>query len=213
MVPGPIRETHMRWFLRLVGLAAVVTFAAAVFTPAVSVLAERWGVRSRVAAADAIVVLGGGVDRNGQLGDESLRRAVEGIRLYRQELAPLLVLLGPSFEGSPTEASVRATLAGDLGVPREAIITVEDAFTTREEAQKVGERLGPRGLRRILLVTEAQHLDRAVPLFTARGFDVLPAATDDRAEPPRTPEGRLKKAREVAQELCARLYHRLAGYL
>lgn len=199
--------------LRIVGLAGLLLFAAAAFTPLSSLLAQRLGVASRPAPADAIVVLGAGVAEDGRLSNASLRRALEGILLQRRGLAPLLVLLGPSFGGSPPEAEVRERLARDLGVDAGRILTLHDAWTTREEAQKSRTLLAARGVRRVLLVTDSQHLVRAVPLFERQGFDVLPVVANDESDAPRSPEGRVELARRVAQEIVARAYHRVAGYL
>ncbi len=203
----------MSLLLRVLGLAAIVLVGAAAFSPLSEMLAHRLAVASRPGPADAIVVLGAGVDQHGLLSNASLRRMLEGVLLQKQDLAPFLVLLGPSFHGSPPEASVRARLAARLGVASERILTVEDAWTTREEAAKSWALLAPRGARRVLLVTDGQHLVRAVPLFERRGFEVRPVAAEETSLAPRSPEQRLKLARMVAEEILARAYHRLAGYL
>jgi uncharacterized SAM-binding protein YcdF (DUF218 family) len=203
----------MTAWLRIVGLAGLLLFAAGSFTPLPSLLARRLAVASRPAPAEAIVVLGAGVAEDGRLSNASLRRALEGILLQRRGLAPLLVLLGPSFGGGPPEAEVRERLARELGVAPGRILTLQDAWTTREEAQKSRTLLAARGVQRILLVTDSQHLVRAVPLFERQGFAVLPVAANDESDAPRSPEGRLKLARRVAQEIVARAYHRVAGYL
>ncbi|MFB3816036.1 MAG: YdcF family protein [Candidatus Methylomirabilales bacterium] len=203
----------MKTSVRIVGLAGLLLFAAAAFTPLPSLLARQLAVASHPGPADAIVVLGAGVNEDGMLGGASLRRALAGILLHRQGLAPLLVLLGPSFDGSPPEAKVREQLARDLGVDPGRILTLQDAWTTREEAQKSRVLLAARGVRRILLVTDSQHLVRAIPLFARQGFEVLPVVADEESDRPRSPEGRLKLARRVSQEIVARAYHRVAGYL
>jgi uncharacterized SAM-binding protein YcdF (DUF218 family) len=203
----------MRTSVRSVGLVGLLLFLAAAFTPLPSLLARHLAVAAAPGPADAVVVLGAGVTEDGILGGASLRRAVTGILLARQGLAPLLVLLGPSFGGSPPEAKVRERLARDLGVDPGRILTVQDAWTTREEAEKSRALLAPRGARRILLVTDSQHLVRAIPLFARQGFEVLPVVADEESDWPRSPEGRLKLARRVSQEIVARAYHRVAGYL
>ncbi len=202
-----------RRVLQALGLAAVLLFATAAFTPIPGALARRLAVASRPGPAQAIVVLGSGIYPDGLLDSESLRRALEGILLYRSHLAPLLVLLGPRHEGSPSEASVRAELARRLGVGADGILTLDDALTTRDEAGKVAALLGPRGVRRLLLVTDPQHLARAVPLFERVGFEVAPIAAENLSPSAEGPQAHLELAREVLMELVARAYYRLAGYL
>jgi uncharacterized SAM-binding protein YcdF (DUF218 family) len=201
------------FFLRLLGLAAVLLFIVAAFTPVPGRLTRHLAVTSQPGPAQAIVVLGAGVSTDGLLNSTSLRRALEGIVLHRRGLAPLLVLLGPVYRGTRPEAEVRADLARALGVASDAIVTVQGAWTTREEAQRVRTALAPRGVTRILLVTDSQHLVRAVPLFERQGFDVAPVAADDVSAAARKPEDRLDLSRRLAQEIVARAYHRLAGYL
>jgi uncharacterized SAM-binding protein YcdF (DUF218 family) len=86
-------------------------------------------------------------------------------------------------------------------------------MTTREEAVRTKALLAPRQVRRILLVTDYQHMRRAQALFERAGFDVLPATTEEQSSVARGPEGRLELMRAVLGEVVARLYYRLAGYL
>jgi uncharacterized SAM-binding protein YcdF (DUF218 family) len=195
------------------GIVGVSVFIASAFTPIPNLLASRNGQPPRVEHADAIVVLGAGIHPDGVLTNASLRRAVYGITLNRRGLARFLVLLGPSGSGGPTEANVRAELARQLGIAPARILTEENARTTGEEAAAVGAMLHPRGIQRIILVTDSQHMARGRGLFQRAGFEVLPAPADDFSVAAVDPEERLRLMRRVAQEFVARLYYRLAGYL
>src|SRR5262245_64649685 len=92
---------------------------------------------ARLLPSDAIVVLGGSISPSGMLSLESLRRTNRGIELYLRGLAPVLVLLGGSTDGGPTEAEVRTAQARLHGIPADAILTDTRAHTTREEATRV----------------------------------------------------------------------------
>jgi uncharacterized SAM-binding protein YcdF (DUF218 family) len=198
---------------RGLGLAGVVFFLASAYTPLPNLLYRRLATPSGIEPAGAIVVLGASVSEDGILGSESLRRAVRGIILQRQGLAPLLVFSGAAPDRGPTEAEVRAALARDLGVSQEVIVTESVARTTREEAIRIGGLLRERQVRRILLVTNTQHLARARRLFERLGLEVFPAAADDISDLDRSPWGRLKLMHMALQELVARIYYRIAGYL
>lgn len=203
----------MRRVCRLLGLGGVVFFMISAFTPLPNILSRRMTTPSRPEPAQAIVVLGGGIHRDGMLSTSSLRRALHGISLHRKGLAPLLVFLGPARGAGPVEAEIRAELARGLGVSPAAILTVTEAWTTRQEAVGVRALLEPRGARRILLVTDSQHLARAGPLFERAGFEVVAASADSISSAQDSPQGRLELTRQVFQELAARLYYRVAGYL
>ena len=193
--------------LRILGLAALLVFVVAAFTPVSNWLNVWMAGAARIEPADAIVVLGrGGADSDGVLTNRSLRRLMHGIELYRKRLAPLLVL-----SGTGEETGARAALAEGLGVPATVIMQVSSVHTTREEAERIGELLLPRGRRRILLVGDPIDMPRARAVMERAGFTVLPAPTA--ATGPSLPEGRLGLLRDIATELGGLAYYRITGRL
>ena len=198
---------------RLLGGLSVALFLLVVFTPLPNLLATSLATPPQLTQGEAIVVLGGGgVWPDGTLSNLSLRRALYGIVLQRKGLAPLLVFSGSDRGRHPTELEARVEFARELGISPLAILTA-NATTTREEASRVQALLQPRGIRRILLVTDSQHMKRAQQLFERAGFEVLAAPADDVSNVEEHPEGRLEVTRRVLEEILARLYYRLAGYL
>lgn len=193
----------------MLGAVTVVAFVVVAFTPVPKLAARRLAVAPDVGPADAIVVLGATAYVDGTLGDASLRRAVLGIRLYREGLAPRLVFLGLAGE-----AKSRTRLALSLGVPREAILMEGAEPTTRDEAHRMGVVLGQRlGVRKVLLVTDVLHMRRARALFEREGLTVRPAPTETGVLGAASPERRLLLTRYVAQEVAALTYHKVFGYL
>lgn len=196
---------------RAAGAGVVGVFLVGAFTPLANLTHRSLAVRAQVEPAEAIVVLGAGVSTTGTLSDSSLRRAIHGIELQRQGLAPLLILLGPR-PGPRGEAEIRGALARSLGVPADGMRLVTGGKTTREEAARTRASLGP-GARRILLVTGSIHMTRSRALFERAGFTVLPAPVDDTSGGGVSPEARLALCLRLGEELLARLYYRLAGYV
>ncbi|MBI4382371.1 MAG: YdcF family protein [candidate division NC10 bacterium] len=205
----------MSWarICRLLGLAALAVFLTSAFTPLPNLLSRWLTIPRRLEPAEAIVVLGTRLTADWELSAASLYRTRYGIVLYRRGLAPLLVFTGPARGEGPAEATVRAELARELGIPAEVILTEAGAKTTREEAIRVGALLRPRGIRKILLVTNSLHMARARGLFERGGFEVLAAPTDDVSKASGEPEDRLQLMRQILGELIAQLYYRVAGYL
>lgn len=127
-------------------------------------------------AVDAIVVLGGGVSSGEEAGlpypdlNPAGDRVWHGIRLYRAGKAPRIVATGldPSLSTGP--------LLRDAGVPDAAVIFLDGPRNTEEESRAVASLLPPGS--RILLVTSAAHMRRALLLFRHAGLDAVPAATD-----------------------------------
>jgi uncharacterized SAM-binding protein YcdF (DUF218 family) len=201
----------MRGALRATGAAGLALFAGLAFTPLPNLIYDVFiPPVPPPGPAPAIVVLGAGSDGD-VLTNDSLRRALGGVALFRRGLAPLLVMLGPGRE--PSEAAVRVRLAEDLGVPAAALLADPRGRTTRDEARVSWEDLAPRGVRKILLVTGSQHMPRAAALFRRVGFEVVPAPVDDVPNGALRPQARLELARALFRELLARAYNQVAGYL
>ena len=211
----PQSRKHMGWtnVWRLLGFAGVAFFFISAFTPVPNILSRWLGSPSQLEPAQAIVVLGGGVSPDGVLSNSSLRRAIYGILLYRKGLASLLVFSGAAGDEGPAEAEIRGALARELGISPAVILAVPDTRTTREEAVFGETLLRARGVRRILLVTNAVHMTRAQALFERAGFEVLAAPAHEVSSGVSNPEGRLRLMRRMLEELIARLYYRVAGYL
>jgi uncharacterized SAM-binding protein YcdF (DUF218 family) len=201
--------------IRGLGLATVLVFFTIVLTPLSNVLGRAMAIRPGVESTGAIVVLAAGMFRGGELNDESMRRCMKGIELYKKGFAPLLVLSGKGRpeQTTPTEAEVRAQLAQVAGVPLAAIIKEETANTTREESLLIFEFLKQRNVDRIMLVTESLHMRRAKMVFERAGLQVLAAPSDNLPNAALSADDRLWLSMRVAMESVAIIYYRVAGYL
>jgi uncharacterized SAM-binding protein YcdF (DUF218 family) len=142
-------------------------------------------------SADAIVLLGGGVDPMppdwpyADLNDGA-DRVWHAARVYHAGRAPVVVVSGgrvPGREDRVSEAEAMRGLLVDLGVPADAIVLEDRARTTRENAVFVAEELQRLGAGDVLLVTSALHMRRALASFAGLGLNLRPAATDF-SEPP-----------------------------
>lgn len=103
--------------------------------------------------------------------------------LYQQGRVERLLLTGGGIdflgpEGIPSEAENMATLLEQMGVPREAILLETEARNTYENALFSRQLLEEASAGRVLLVTSALHMPRAVALFERQGLNVVPAPTD-----------------------------------
>jgi uncharacterized SAM-binding protein YcdF (DUF218 family) len=202
--------------VRGLGIVTVAIFIIITLTPAGNAVGHRFGVApGRLKRADAIVVLGAGLMQNGVLSEQSMRRAISGIALFRRDLAPLLILSGPGrADGADSsEAGVRAKLAEAMGIPPGSILTEETARTTREEAVHIANTLRARGANQILLVTDSLHMRRAVRVFERSALHVQPAVSDDLSDSAVSPGDRLWLAMRICQESAALVYYKIAGYI
>ncbi len=153
-------NTLSRTAIRTAGICTAVFIAA---FAAVTARLFVWPSTSAPARVDAVVVFGA---RNSE-------RLPEGLRLVNEGIAPVLVVMTP-----PEDRSICQQ------VPLYEVICIKpEPFTTRGEAQAVGELAGERGWSSILLVTSTHHVTRA-RLLLDRCFEgsVRSAATKPRDE-------------------------------
>lgn len=158
-----------------------------------STLEARAGnVVTDAAGAQAIVVLGGGLNRHAlEYGGESVHertlvRLRYGAHLARQFDLPVLVSGGQPPRAQVSEAdAMAAVLEKEFGI---GVRWREDqSRDTAENAERSTRMLRSAGVERILLVTQAFHMPRARHLFAQAGLEVVPAPTEmpsERDEPP-----------------------------
>ena len=136
------------------------------------------------AKAQAMVVLGGGVDQFApEYGGEELTEAAYKRLAYAAYLAkrtplPLLYAGGKGWAAADTqlhsEAEVAAhTLTRDFGLQIQWLDS--DSRDTRENALRAYAVLSPLDKKRILLVTHDWHMQRSLRNFQQAGFEVTPA--------------------------------------
>lgn len=143
--------------------------------------------QEEIPPVEVMVVLGGGTlmatpprvmtEINGA-GD----RLIYALRLYREGKARKILLSGGGIEwytpSSANPAREMATLLELMGVPSEALVLEDRSQNTLQNAQFTQKMLAEWGVKRILLVTSAMHMPRAVQAFKRQGLEVIPAPTD-----------------------------------
>ena len=181
------KSGHWRLAFALVAVPIAVTFMLALPVVAdriVMPLERRALAESRSALAArplprTAVVLGGAIGIAGP--DEraaetrydlasAADRVVTAAQLWKAGQVDRIVLAGGS-DTATSEAELMARFAGDLGVPRAAILLEPDSRNTRENAVRVAALLRQNRLGAdIALVTSAIHLPRAMAEFRCAGL-------------------------------------------
>lgn len=137
--------------------------------------------------AQAIVVLASGLGPAVPpqpaitLDGATANRLLYGAELYRAGKAPIVILSGgqmPLIRDQPPLSNGMAEVIELLGVPKPAIIKEANSANTYENAVDVAKILKTRHIARILLVTSAMHMPRALALFKHQGVDAIPAPCD-----------------------------------
>jgi len=178
------------------GISVLITGVLVLWVPSTPVFSDwlRGTLESRypptpveqVPTADAIVVLGGSVgmplpprvypDLN-----DAADRVWHAARLYRAGKAPLVIASGgtmPWKDQEYREASVMQTLLGSWGVPPDSVLLEASSANTYQNATNTAALMNKRGFDRVLLVTSALHMRRALATFRSSGVTAVPVATD-----------------------------------
>lgn len=154
LVPLPPRARRPR-------LAFVATAAAfAVALPLLQV--HCYGLTSYARPADAIVVFGARCYADGRPSRSLEDRVRTACRLYREGLAPLVVMSGGPGDGPVHETEAMRDLAIGLGVPAAAIRLDAEGTSTRETVRHT-----PAG--RVLAVSHFYHLPRIQLAYRSAG--------------------------------------------
>ncbi len=171
------RRSTLGRALIAIGLASLWLLATPIVASALTRLAQRVPALNpeRLGEAQAIVILGGGGQRawapeyrGPSAGPELMQRLAYGAYLSRRTHLPILV----SGLGIEAEA-MRTTLRDNFDiVPRWVDAQAYDTFQNARNAAAV---LGRDDIRRVILVTRATHMLRAMHEFAAAGLDVIAA--------------------------------------
>lgn len=147
--------TLMLYFASLMPTAQLLTHG----------LESRYTQQSAV-KADVIAVLGGGavsgvpdVEGEGALAAAGMNRLATGMRLQRMLGVPLIVSGG--------EAEIAKRVLISMGVKENMVYTDTKALNTRQNAQNIIGASKENGWKRIIVVTSALHMPRAMQNFTA----------------------------------------------
>lgn len=144
--------------------------------------------QAMVLQARCVVVLGSGyAPRDGvpitaALDEIGLVRIAEGFRLLKTLGAAQLVVSGGATKGHGAAAWGYARLAHDFGVPDSAVLVLDSALDTAQEARVIKQRLGRTPF---LLVTSAWHMPRAMLQMSRDGVVAIPAPTGQLTGRPR----------------------------
>jgi len=143
---------------------------------------------STIKDADAIIVLSGmikPIKKNDNLiyeFNDSIDRILAGIKLIEKNKAPYLILTRGKYPWSigKSEGEVLLDFALSFGIEKQKIILTENVQNTDQEAKAI-KKLFPKKDQKVILVTSAFHMTRAIKVFQAAGIDIVPFPVDFRS--------------------------------
>jgi uncharacterized SAM-binding protein YcdF (DUF218 family) len=207
----------LRWrrrLLTLLSLLILYVFGTPVTADFVMrSLEDRYAHRSpaQCPQSDAIFVFGGmlslrGYETAGPDWNEAEDRFDKALSLYGAGKAPLLVFSGgpERFEGGPDEGDILRNEALRRGIPDSAILVTRKTWNTESEARILCSLTRERKWKRVLVVTSAYHMPRAMFLSAKCEAERVPVPAAYQTPAPHTmwafrrPEYYLPQGRALA---------------
>lgn len=135
-----------------------------------------------VQTADAILLLGAGVNMDGSPSPVLAARIDRAADLYHAGYAPLIAVTGGSIDGLPPEAtSARRELIAQ-GVPASAILLETASQNTWENVENIAPLLNQQEVESVLLVSSSFHMWRAKLITERAGYSVYLAPASHPSE-------------------------------
>jgi uncharacterized SAM-binding protein YcdF (DUF218 family) len=113
----------------------------------------------------AIVVLSSGAYNRHTLGGDTFNRLFEGFKLYKKYHVPIIVSGGRATSAFSLAKAMKNVLVS-IGVGKHYVITEDKSNDTYQNALYVLKICRKKDFSRIILVTSAYHMPRAMLLFT-----------------------------------------------
>lgn len=146
---------------------------------------------SEAPEAQAIVVLGGSISSliPPRVQPEESNSSVlsYAARLFHLKKSPLIIVSGggtyqTQHNQTRTESLDMKDYLTTFGVPEAGIIQENRSRNTEENAFYTGQVLEQRHIRRVILITKAYHMPRAVRWFRKYDLDITPFPTDFKSD-------------------------------
>lgn len=131
---------------------------------------------SNIDNIDCIIILGAGVwgDKPSPMLED---RLLEGINLYKNNVAPKIIMTGDHGKEEYDEVNVMKKFAMDKDVPSEDIFMDHAGFSTYESLYRAKEIFETQ---KVVIVTQEYHLYRALYIANKLGIEAYGVASDPR---------------------------------
>ena len=161
-------------------VGAVVIVAVVLFGYYVITVYQVWRAARHDGArpSQAIIVLGA-AQYNGTPSPVFRARLDHAAALYRQGIAPMIVVTGGKIAGDEfTEAGAGADYLHTLGIPDDAILRETTSRNSWESLRASARFLKGRGITRVVLVSDPFHSLRIRLIAEEIGFDAVTSPTE-----------------------------------
>lgn len=128
---------------------------------------------------DCIIVLGCFVKEDGTPGNILADRLKTGVELYKNGVAPKIIMSGDHSSDEYNEVASMKKFAVDAGVPSKDVFMDHAGFSTYETMYRAKEVFGAK---KVVIVTQEYHLYRSVYIAKKLGMEAYGVASDFKLE-------------------------------
>ena len=128
-------------------------------------------------SADCVLVLGAGVQPDGRPSPMLSERINTGVKLYKAGAAPKLLMSGDHGTKGHDEVNAMKDAALAAGVPSADVFMDHAGFSTYDSMYRARDIFGAE---KIVIVTQAYHLPRALWIAKRMGLEAVGVACDTR---------------------------------
>lgn len=159
------------------------------------------GEASLLEDVDCVLVLGGGVRRDGKPSAVLMDRVLAGIRVYESSVTDRLLMSGDHGRKNYDEVNTMKNIAVESGIPAGNVFCDHAGFSTYESMYRAGAIFGAD---KIIIVSQSSHLPRAVYDARRLGIEAYGVSADARVYG----NGRFRAVREVLARVkdCIRYF-------
>ena len=128
-----------------------------------------------VMGADAILVLGAGIKKDGSPSDMLADRIKVGVSLYEAGASDVLLMSGDGARKGYDETATMKRVAVEAGVPESNVVCDTLGLSTYESILRARDEYGAK---RIVIVTQEYHLYRALYIADRLGVNAVGVSAD-----------------------------------
>jgi len=134
------------------------------------------GLNDEIAAADAAVVLGNTVERNGQPSERLKARLEKAVELYEKKLVGKIIVSGGFGAEGFEEADVMRDYLVSRNVPENSIILDKNGYNTHKTAVNTKQIMQSQNMQSVIVVSQYFHITRSRLAFQKAGIENIYAA-------------------------------------
>ena len=163
---------------------------------------------------EVIIVLGGGIKKNGSLAEQTTERVNEGLYLLRENYASKLIMAGGQAKnGKWPESEKMRDYALSLGENTQNILNESGSKNTYENAVNSLALMAKQDLKDAVVVTSPYHTKRACLIFKKLKAEITCQPVEKKFLNPLNPWEKIVYFKAILREYGAFVYFKIKGYI